>query len=189
MNLFFLLLPVVGALIGFFMNWMTISFFFYRYLPKKQPAIAHKIGKLAADNLSISDLAKKLGGEESMQKILPVMEGHIDDFLRNRLGKAMPIISMFIGDKTINQLKAVFMKELETIVPATINSFMQNMKKDIDIEKTVSEKITAIPSIDFSQRIKEAFSDPIKKVKLLGALTGLIIGVVQMLIVLLVSKP
>lgn len=170
------------------MNWMAISIFFNRYLPKKQPAIAQQIGKLAANNISINDLGEKLSGKESMQKILPVMEDHIDDFLRNRLSKAMPIVSMFIGDKTINQLKEVFMKELETIFPSTIKNYMKNLENDIDIEKSVSEKITAIPSIEFSQKLKEAVADPILKIKLFGLFTGLIIGIIQLVIMLLISK-
>ena len=49
--------------------------------------------------------------------ILPLADTHVDDFLRNKLPKAMPVMSMLVGDKTIAQLKAVFMDELRTLLP------------------------------------------------------------------------
>jgi len=51
------------------------------------------------------------------QSMLPLAEGHIDDFLRNKLPKAMPVVGMLIGDKTIAQFKAIFMEELQALFP------------------------------------------------------------------------
>jgi hypothetical protein len=51
------------------------------------------------------------------QSMLPLAEGHIDDFLRNKLPKAMPVVGMLIGDKTIAQFKAIFMEELHALFP------------------------------------------------------------------------
>lgn len=41
------------------------------------------------------------------------------------------MISMFIGDKTIEELKGVFMEELAIIFPILINQFSANLNKDL----------------------------------------------------------
>lgn len=38
----------------------------------------------------------------------------------------MPVISMFIGEKTITQLKEVFLEELAQIFPALLSEFTQS---------------------------------------------------------------
>jgi hypothetical protein len=52
-----------------------------------------------------------------LPEVLPMAEAQVDDFLRNKLPKAMPVVGMFIGDKTIAQFKAIFMDELQTLLP------------------------------------------------------------------------
>jgi hypothetical protein len=55
----------------------------------------------------------------------------------------MPIISMFIGDKTIAQLKEVFLEELAQIFPALLSQFTQSTASAflLNIETKWSKKI------------------------------------------------
>jgi hypothetical protein len=39
----------------------------------------------------------------------------------------MPMIGMFIGEKTINELKAVFITELESLFPVIMKSYLGNL--------------------------------------------------------------
>ena len=50
---------------------------------------------------------------------MPMIEDHVDEFLRHKLGKEMPCLSLFIGDKTIKHSKWIFMQELEDAFPST----------------------------------------------------------------------
>ena len=56
------------------------------------------------------------------------------------------MISLFIGDKTINQLKEVFMKELEELFPVIMKNYVANLKHDLDLERIVADKITNFSS-------------------------------------------
>src|SRR6266436_1984920 len=105
-------------------------------LPAKQVAIASKTGKLVADQLfSVKEIEEKVTDPANLQKIMPAIEEHIDDFLRNKLKKEMPFIGMFIGDKTINSLKKVFITELETLFPKIMSSYVSNLANDLNIEQ------------------------------------------------------
>src|SRR5262245_8340028 len=113
-------------------------------LPKKQSAIAAGIGKFVAEQFfSLTTIEEKISDPSILQKIMPVIEEHIDDFLRNKLKKEMPFIGMFVGDKTIESLKKVFMTELEILFPKIMRSYASNLIADLNIEQLISKKIEA----------------------------------------------
>jgi len=75
-------------------------------LAKKQSTIATRAGKIVAEQfLSLKTIEEKISDPSTLQKIMPLIEEHIDDFLRNKLKKEMPFIGMFVGDKTVSSLK------------------------------------------------------------------------------------
>lgn len=189
MNSWLLILPFISASIGWIIYKLAVSIFLKKILPKKQQDIAQKMGELVSGGLfSISDLEGKLVSEESMKKLMPVIEKHIDEFLRNRLSKALPVVSMFIGDKTINQLKEVFMKELEVIIPATMKTYVSNLEKDIDIKKLVSDKISSLPPGKMSAMIYHSIPGELRKIPLFGAIAGFMIGAIQLLLTILIGS-
>jgi hypothetical protein len=102
-------------------NW-NLQGYIPRYISKWTDQLTEKIVEaVAADNR----LSEYLTAPSTLQSMMPFIETHIDEFLRHKLGKAMPVVSMFVGDKTINQMKGVFMNELETLLPVVINRFLQ----------------------------------------------------------------
>jgi len=188
MNPWLYLIPIISAILGWSLNWVAIQLFFKKLLPSKQPAIAAKIGSAAGSGLfSFADLEAQVTDGEALKKIMPIIESHIDEFLRHKLGKAMPVISMFIGDKTINQLKGVFMKELEEIFPSTIKTYLANLQGDIDFKKIVTEKIASIPSSTLEIEIKKAIPTELRLFKIYGAMGCFLIGLVQLIFIMIVS--
>ena len=111
-------------------------------LPANQQLIAQNIGRLVSIQLfSFDTLQQKVSNPENFNKLKPEIEKHIDVFLREKLKETFPMLSMLIGDKTINQLKTAFLTELETLFPALMKSYVANLEKELDLEKEVSEKI------------------------------------------------
>lgn len=188
MNWWLLIIPVAGALIGWIANRMVVNILIKRILPQKQASVATQIGKLAATQLvNFDEIEKKIAGPEAMQKIMPQVEGHIDNFLRNKLGQAFPMISMFIGDKTINQLKEIFMKEMQEIFPQLMSSYAQNLKADLNIEKMVSERIASFPPENIENAIRQNLGKELTSFELVGAGVGLLIGIIQILLTFLIA--
>jgi uncharacterized membrane protein YheB (UPF0754 family) len=197
MNWWLLLIPVSSA----FSCWLVVKLFFsilFRphgpktyagfkiqgVLPAKQTSIAQKIGKLVAEQLFSMDVIKqKITDPANLQKIMPAIEEHIDDFLRNKLKKEMPIISMFIGDKTVSSLKKVFMAELEILFPQIMNNYATTLADDLNLEALVTQKIISFPIAEMEKGFYQNLSREINMVKLFSALLGLIIGLITMLII------
>src|SRR5262245_46222004 len=135
------LIPIGSA----FSCWLVIKMFFFilfrphqptsflgfkiqGVLPKKQAAIAAGTGKMVAEQFfSLKTIEEKVSDPSILQKIMPMIEEHIDDFLRNKLKKEMPFIGMFVGDKTIESLKKVFITELETLFPNIMRGYASNL--------------------------------------------------------------
>lgn len=185
MNWVYVLIPLSSALIGWLSIWITIKFIFKQVIPKRRPELAQKLGRLVAGEiLSFNDIEEKATHPESVKKILPAVEVHIDTFLRQRLKEVFPMISMFIGDKTINQLKQVFMNELETLFPVVMKNYISNLKQDLDLERLVTEKVLALSDDQRLSTVYRSMSKEFQMAGLLAAGIGLIMGLLQVLLII-----
>src|SRR3712207_4053439 len=124
MNSLSWLLPLSGAIIGYCIAAAGVWYFFHRVLPKRRDEFARRLAKEAASELFSSErMQQKLVSKDSFQKLLPVIDSHIDDFLHNKLGKAMPFLGAFIGEKTFRQLKELFLEELQLLFPDMMKKY------------------------------------------------------------------
>ncbi len=199
MNYWLLLIPVISGFIGWVTNWVAIKMLFHPrepkfifgyniqgIFPKRQEQFAQKLGKLVADELlSFSDIEQKITNPENLKNILPQVETHIDHFLRVKLSDSMPVVSMFIGDKTIDKLKSVFMEELEILFPKMMKEYATSLKSQLDLEKIVTEKVNAFSSDKLEDILYQVMAKEFRFVEILGGVLGFLIGILQILITLL----
>jgi len=191
------ILPLLlSCFTGWFVIWMSIKLLFRPHkplyiagfkiqgiLPANQLMMAHKIGALVSTQLfSFEALQQKVTDPENFNKLKPEIEKHIDSFLRDRLKETFPMLSMLIGDKTINQLKTTFLTELETLFPNLMKSYIANLQKDLDIEKEVSEKIAGFSINKVEELVYVSAKKQFIKIQLFGAFIGVLTGLIHILI-------
>jgi uncharacterized membrane protein YheB (UPF0754 family) len=161
---------------------------FQGIFPKRQQQFAQKLGKLVSEELlSFKEIEEKIISPDNLSKMMPLVEGKIDLFLREKLSSVFPMISMFIGQNTINQLKVVFMQELETMFPEIIGSYMKNIESQLDLEKMVIDKVSGFSSDKMESILTQIMSKEFRFIEIVGAVLGLIIGFVQVLITLVAA--
>jgi uncharacterized membrane protein YheB (UPF0754 family) len=191
-----IIIPLISAFIGWITNWVAIKMLFHPrepkkilgitfhgIFPKRQQQFAEKLGKLvSAEFLSFDDIEQKISSPENLKKIMPMIENHIDDFLRNRLSNEMPVISMFIGDKTISKLKEAFMKEIELLFPQVMKQYAVNLKDELDLEQIVIKKVSGFSSDKLEEVLLQIMSKEFRFVEIIGAVIGFIIGLMQVII-------
>ena len=157
-------------------------------LPAKQSAIATEAGRFVAEQFfSMKMIEEKVTDPANLQQIMPAIEEHIDDFLRNKLKKEMPFIGMFVGEKTINSLKKVFIAELENLFPKIMNSYATNLAKDLHIEQLVAQKIRAVSVVEIESAFRRKFSRDLQLAQFVSILIGTLIGLVVMLIIIYIK--
>lgn len=197
MTLLQCMLPLIlSSFTGWFVIWLTVKILFrplkpiaiagfniQGILPANQQLIAEKIGTLVSTQLfSFDALQQKVTDPDNFNKLKPEIETHIDSFLRVRLKETFPMLSMLMGDKTINQLKTAFLTELETLFPVLMKSYITNLEKEFDIEKEVSEKIARFPIAKIEAVIYKSANKQLLKIQLMGAAIGFITGMVHIFI-------
>jgi uncharacterized membrane protein YheB (UPF0754 family) len=201
MNFWLFLIPVISGFIGWFTNWIAIKMLFHPrepkkimgivfhgIFPKRQQQFAEKLGKLVSDELlSFQDIAAKIADPANTEQLLPFIDAHIDQFLKVKLKESMPVVGMFIGDKTINQLKAVFLEELTLLFPQLMEQYMVNLQSQLDLEKIVVQKVQGFSTEKLEEILQQIMSKEFRFVEVIGAVLGFIIGLLQVAITLLTT--
>lgn len=196
MNYWLLTIPVISAFIGWVTNLIAIKMLFHPrepkkilgitfqgIFPKRQKQFAEKLGKLVSNEfLSFTDIEQKISDPQNLKMVMPLIERHVDEFLRTRLSDEMPVISMFIGDKTITKLKTAFMKEIETLFPQVMKQFAGKLKTELDLEHIVIQKVSTFSSDKLEEILYQIMSKEFQFVEIIGAVIGFIIGLLQVVL-------
>jgi uncharacterized membrane protein YheB (UPF0754 family) len=199
MNLWLCIIPIISAFIGWITNWVAIKMLFrpkqpkkilgitfHGIFPKRQMQFAQHLGKLVSKELlSYTDIEEKITHPDNLKKIMPIVDEHIENFLKNKLSTSLPMLSMFIGDKTIQQLKETFMVELEELFPILMKNYMGTLQQELDLEKIVVEKVSNFSSEKLEEILLQIMSKEFKFVEIIGAVLGFLIGLLQVLLTLL----
>lgn len=189
-------LPFIAALTGWVTNFLAIKMLFHPrkpvkilfftlqgIFPKRQHALAEKIGKVVGEELfSFQDIKASLAKPDNLDGVYQLIEDRIDDFLRNKLTKEMPMLAMVMSDDLVATVKEILVKEFEEIIPKVIDEYADKLEQDLDVTKIVHDKI-----VDFSTDKLEAILFAIMKkefkfIELVGAVLGFLIGVIQILL-------
>ncbi|RYY55183.1 MAG: hypothetical protein EOO09_11495 [Chitinophagaceae bacterium] len=196
----FLIIPILTALTGLLCARLPVFLLlrpvtpirflgirFQGLLAASQPAIAKMAGGYISREFSLEPLELKIKDPANFEKIKPTIEIHIDDFLRNKLKEQMPMIGMFIGDKTINTMKEVFIREIGEMFPSILGQFAGNLRSEFNLGELAEAKIAAINMEQAVSAIESRISVPVRKLGLTGFLIGLAIGLLQFAIILLAA--
>jgi uncharacterized membrane protein YheB (UPF0754 family) len=193
-----IIIPLLSAFIGWASNWLLIKLLFHPQkpvrlpgftiqgiYPKRQKQLAAQLSALVSKELfSFTELEARITHPDNFKKIMPTVEEHVDDFLRNKLKEAFPMIGMLIGDRTISTLKTIFMNELETLFPVIMKAYMQNLQKELDVEKLISDKIATFTPDKLETILYQTMGKELRLSGLVGAAVGLIMGLVQVGIII-----
>ena len=199
MTLYFL--PIISAFIGWFTNWIAIKMLFHPkepinilgitlhgIFPKRQKQFAEKLGVLVANELiSFDDISSKINSPDTIQKIIPIVEERVDHFIKTKLTEELPLLSMFIKDKTLDNIKKGIVNEVETMFPAMIGQMTANMKQDLDVEKIVVDKVSNFSSDKLEEILVSIMKKEFKFVEIIGGVLGFLIGILQVLLTLIAA--
>ena len=187
------LIPLCTAFSSWFGCWLLSRLLFFPVIPKKIAGwkIQGYLPKykqqwvLEATELLVNEIAndKRLqhhfASPATLAPLLPTIESHIDEFLRFKLGKAMPVVGMFVGDRTINQMKGIFMEELKILFPVIMQQFLQASTMPSTLRPvllTELHRIANAPGFDLLLRqLKKKLHSFCLVAGVLGLITGLML--------------
>ncbi|WPP51327.1 DUF445 domain-containing protein [Catalinimonas niigatensis] len=189
-------LPIIAALTGYITNYIAIKMLFHPrkkvkilfleiqgIFPKRQKNLAEKLGKIVAEELfSIEDVKKSLQNPGSAEDISAIVDTRLNDFLDNRLIEAMPMLAMFMNDEIKLKIKSTLLEEVQLMLPELIDRFISKIENDVDIEKTVYEKVVSFSTDKLEDILYSIMSKEFKFIEILGGVLGFMIGLIQIAI-------
>jgi len=194
MNYTLLLIPVLSSFLVWLIFRIAVACIFHPLnpinfagikwqglLPKNKQLIAAGVSAvISKEIINAKDISAKLTSPESLQKVMPSIEAHIDNFLNKKLKEAIPIITMFIGDKITQQLKELFLQELEELFPSVMSQIIGDLSQSDHLEKEINLKLQNISVAEMESRFYNSFKSELKKAELFFAAGGFIAGAIQL---------
>lgn len=163
---------------------LLAGFITQKILLSRLPGIISRMATgFAAKAIDPKMITSALSSKVNFDDIRPLVEEHVDEFLGHKLGKEMPMIGMFIGDKTIAQMKTIFMKELEEIFPLVMGKYVEGLSRNFDGHTLLTENTSGAASFavrDINRKI-------LRFIPLYMSLSALGIGLIQVLILVILA--
>ncbi|HEY6976674.1 MAG TPA: hypothetical protein VH396_10325 [Chitinophagaceae bacterium] len=162
---------------------------FWGIIPRKKEIIVKFLSQEICNQLLNSSVLKdQLSDPDILQKTMPVIETHIDNFLNVKLKEAIPVVSMFVGDRIMNQLKELFINELKELFPSIMSQFISGLSQSQKLENEIVVKLNGIQIETIENRFYQTFKKDLKTIELIFAMIGLGTGILQLLIIVLSFK-
>lgn len=189
---------LISSLVNAIGCWLCVSVMIYLlFKPEKPirlagisvqgmvPANFKKISQKLADIIyqqlitHENNLKAAITAEAKIEALMPHIESHIDFFLREKLPKSMPMIAMLIGDKTIEQIKEVFVAEIKVLFPQLIGQYADRLLEDDRLYPLLTEKLQSAAVYGYISGLKQKGSRLFFKIKLGAFVFGLLYGLVM----------
>jgi len=186
-------LPIIAALTGWITNYIAIKMLFHPrekvkilfleiqgIFPKRQKKLAEKLGKIVSDELfSMEDVRAAITNPDNLSDVHQVIDEKLDDFLENRMMESMPMLYVFMSDEMRVKIKATLQQELELMLPELIGQFANKIEKEVDVERTVYEKVVNFSSDKLEEILYSIMRKEFKFIEILGGVLGFLIGLIQ----------
>lgn len=188
------LLPFIAALIGWMTNYIAVKMLFHPkepkkfigitfqgVFPKRQNALAEKLGQLVADELfSISDVSAKIKEFATSDEAMNEVGKRIEMTIRNKLVQAFPMLAMFLSDEMVEKVTGLFKNELKDFLSATSQGMGEKLEENLNVQEMVKERVNAFSSEKLEQLLNQLMKKEFKFIELVGAILGFFIGCIQL---------
>jgi uncharacterized membrane protein YheB (UPF0754 family) len=193
------LIILIAALGGWFLSYLFTRILFRPYSPKDVigfrlhgmvpamlPELAPQLMQLLKSGpLNEEKIAAKLEDPALLQLLKPDIESHVDEFLKVKLKEAFPLLSNFMGEKTLAKFKEAFLLEVESILPGLLKKHAGILLQQLQPETAVAGFVKEMEMAGIERMVRQAAARPIKLFQLAGFLAGAAIGLMQLLVIYL----
>ncbi|RMG40371.1 MAG: DUF445 family protein [Candidatus Dadabacteria bacterium] len=193
----FYLLPLIAALIGWFTNYLAVKMLFrprkpvnlvfftlQGVFPKRQQALARKIGEIVSSELfSVNDVKSKLKEHASSDQMIAVIMERIEKTITARLPQVIPLGETLITPLLTSQIRWLFIDDLKQMINDLVDSISDNLEETFDVHTVVEQKVAAFSTEKMEKLITTVMRREFKFIEAVGAVLGFVIGVIQVIII------
>lgn len=191
-NLLLIVLPVATALSAWVALRVVVWGVLYPLVPRRVlgitlqgalPANMSHIGE-GVSNALLMQLAEGslTPGADGLASVEPLISAHLDTFLAVRLKEKMPVISAFIGDKTVGKLKVAMMEEINDLLPQVIDNYTTSLADDAGLKQRIADRIAHMRAAELEGMVAPVLKQAASRATLPVVVIGFLCGVVPAVI-------
>lgn len=189
-----LLLPFIGAVIGYATNVLAIKMLFrpqqpwnipgtpwqlQGLLPKRKRDIAANVARTVdEDLLPFADVEMVVSNGRYQEKVLTMLLEHVDVRVEQALPRLLPATAR---EKVRAYVREAVSKEAEPFMYEAYDQLWSRLRRDIRLGDMIGKRIENLDLDQLEDLVIQVASQELKHIEVLGAVLGFGIGVVQML--------
>ncbi len=191
-----ILVPIIGAFIGYFTNYLAIKMIFrprspikigpikiQGLVPKRKEDLAYEISNtIETKLLSSADIIEVLKGIDTQYDFNVIVEQKIDEFLNRKLMSLNPMLASLLPEDIKTKIKDILMDELKDVLPNVFEVASYKIENYLNIRDIIYDKIKGFSDEKLEEIILAIASKELKYIEILGGILGFIIGIIQVLI-------
>jgi len=193
---YYILIPILGAVIGYFTNYIAVKMLFrpikavnipifnikiQGLLPRRRDELAVNIAETIDNNLlSIENIIDEFDQEVIKEELDIIIQDTISKKINENFKYVMPRLLKDISREIIVD---VIKEEVHANFEDWMESLTEKVKKEVDIKKMIEDKIKSFPMSTLEEIILKIADKELKHIEYLGGLIGFIIGLGQLLLI------
>ena len=194
-----ILLPTVGALIGWLTNWVAIKMLFrprnavkvaglslQGLIPKRRHELAQKIGEVVERELiSHEDISRRVNTPEFHETVRAHVQKHVEVFVKEKLYSVPLLGNMMMMESVANRVRDFIVDEIEKVLPGMVEGFVSGLENKLEFRKIVTEKVEAFELERLENIVLSIARKELHYIEILGGVLGFAIGLVQFAVIAL----
>lgn len=195
-----ILLPLVGALIGWLTNWLAIKMLFrprrvvniaglkvQGLLPKRRHDLAVSVGEVVERELvSHEDVKRHLAGPEFHDAVKKTTEKQVEVFIKEKLYSLHPLLTSVIPIEVFaEKVKGLVVNAIVKMIPELIEGFTKDLEAKLRFQKIVTEKIEGFEFDRLEKIVLKIARKELRYIEVFGGVLGFAIGLAQFAVIAL----
>lgn len=174
-----ILIPLFNALVG----WLSIVLFlhgFFRWiLPARKASICQAIVQKLQVEGDVNPLIEKFKQINLENEVSPLLDKRLEDVIVQLKGQ-IPMGEMFLSGALAERLKGRVKQEILKSLPEIQDHLIQKVASELNFKQILEEKVQGLLNGPLANHLALEMGGELRKLKGMGALLGLIIGLLEL---------
>ncbi|PRX50490.1 hypothetical protein B0I33_102612 [Prauserella shujinwangii] len=194
-----LIMPIFGASIGFFTDWLAIKLIFVPREPirlfhrftlqgkfqRRRAEVARQYGELIAhDVLTVPNLMESILRGPRSDRLMAMIQRLVASAVDEQSGATRPFVRVTIGEARLAELKRAAAQRAMRRLPDTVRHAEGYLTEAMDVANMVEKRMLQLTPIEYEGLLRPAFRQDEWKLIVVGGIIGGIVGELQVLLML-----
>ncbi|EID54782.1 DUF445 family protein [Saccharomonospora xinjiangensis] len=194
-----IVMPIFGASIGLFTDWLAIKLIFVPRDPLRLPGglvlhgmfqrrraeVARQYGEMiAAELLTVDNVLDALLRGPKSDRLVAMVRRLVAEAIDEQAGVARPLVDATVGEHRLGVMKRAAATRVAERLPATLRPAKTYLSKAMDVANLVEQRMMRMSSTEYEGLLRPAFRQDEWKLVAVGGVIGFLVGELQVLLML-----